>query len=153
MNQAEKLQISGAVSIRGYNASGEEVLAIDKQNLVVTTGKQRMAQLLATGNGDLLVDGIAFGTGAGAPTLSDNIGSILDPFQKAMGTTPTYPAANSVQFPWTLEFSEYNGNTIREIGLLSGLGSGDDALFSRIVTEPIAKNSGLRLVGTWTITF
>lgn len=150
MNDA--LNIKGEVSIRGYNSQGEQVLAIDKNNLVVTTGKQRMASLLATGNADYLIDGIIFGTGAAAPALTDTHSSIVNPFQKEIGLA-SYPTANSVQFAWSLEFAENNGVTIREIGLVSGLVGGDEALFARIVTDAIAKTSGLRLEGTWKITF
>jgi hypothetical protein len=148
----DNISITGEVSIRGYNADGEQVLALDKNNLVVTAGKQRMAVLLATGNGDYLIDGIIFGTGASAPTLGNTHSGIVNPFQKAIGAA-SYPTANSVQFAWSLEFAEHNGVTIREIGLVSGLGAGDEALFARIVTDAIAKTSGLRLEGSWKITF
>jgi hypothetical protein len=148
----DNISIKGEVSIRGYNAQGEQVLAIDKSNLVVTTGKQRMAALLAAANGDYLIDGIIFGTGAAAPTLGDTYAGITSPFEKAIGLA-SYPTANSVQFAWSLEFAESNGVTIREIGLVSGLGAGSEALFARIVTDAIAKTSGLRLEGSWKITF
>jgi hypothetical protein len=146
------IYIKGEVSLRGYNQDGELVLSVDKKNLVVTTGKQRMAALLATGNIDYIIDGIIFGTSAAAPTLSDTHSGVTDPFQKAVGSI-SYPTANSVKWEWTLEFSESNGITIREIGLVSGVGAGDEALFSRIVTDAIAKTSGLRLEGSWKITF
>jgi hypothetical protein len=148
----DSISINGEVSIRGYNADGEQVLAIDKNNLVVTTGKQRMAALLATANADYPIDGIIFGTGAAAPTLSDTYAGITSPFDKAIGSA-SYPTANSVQFAWSLEFAESNGVTIREIGLVSGFYPDDKALFARIVTDAIAKTSGLRLEGTWKITF
>lgn len=148
----DNISIKGEVSIRGYNADGELVYSLNKSNLVVTTGKQRMAALLATANPDYLVDGIIFGTGAAAPTLSDNYAGITSPFEKAIGLA-SYPTANSVQFAWSLEFAENNGVTIREIGLVSGFAPDDKALFARIVTDAIAKTSGLRLEGTWKITF
>lgn len=147
---AEHIKIKGQVSIRGYNESGQQVLSIDKENLVVTTGKERMARLLATGNSDFVLDSIGFGTGAAAPTLADV--ALTAQFSKTIGAA-SYPTANSVKFDWSLEFAEYNGNTIRELGLLTGVGAGDEKLFSRIVTDPIAKTSGLRLEGSWTITF
>lgn len=148
----DSLDIKGEVSIRGYNADGEMVLSVDKKNLVVTTGKQRMAALLATGNSDDLVDGIIFGTVSAAPTLSDVYSGIGSPFEKGLGTI-SYPAANSVKWEWSLEFAEANGREIREIGLVSGVGAGAQALFSRIVTDSIVKTSGLRLEGSWKITF
>ncbi len=146
----DELKITGEVSIRGYNEQGEQVIAIDKSNLVVTAGKQRMAALLATGNHDYLIDGIGFGTGAASPTLSDT--ALTGSFVKDIGDN-SFPTANSVMFDWALEFAEFNGNTIREIGLFSGVAASEDALFARIVTDPIAKTSGLRLEGTWKITF
>jgi hypothetical protein len=144
------LKITGEVSIRGYNEQGEQVLAIDKSNLVVTAGKQRMAALLATGNADYLIDGIGFGTGASSPTLSDT--GLTSALIKDIGDS-SFPTANSVMFDWALEFAEYNGNTIREIGLFSGVAATEEQLFARIVTDAIAKTSGLRLEGTWKITF
>lgn len=146
----DSLEIKGDVSIRGYNPQGELVYSLDKHNLVVTTGKSRMGELLATGNSDFVLDAIGFGTGAASPTLSDT--TLTELFTKDIGLA-TYPTANSVQFAWSLEFAEFNGKTIREIGLFTGLGAGDEKLFSRIVTDAIAKTSGLRLEGTWKITF
>ena len=146
------IDIKGEVSIRGYNADGEMVLSVDKKNLVVTTGKQRMAALLAIANPDFIIDGIVFGTGAAAPALTDTFAGITLPFVKALGSS-SYPTANSVKWDWSLELAENNGVTIREIGLVSGRAAGDEALFSRIVTDAIAKTSGLRLEGSWKITF
>lgn len=148
----DSLNLQGEVSIKGFNPAGEQVLSIEKKNLIVTTGKQRMAVLLAAGNTDFKVDGIIFGSGAAAPALTDTHSSIVNPFQKDLGAA-SYPTANSVQFAWSLEFAENNGQTIREIGLVSGLLAGDEALFSRIVTDAISKTSGLRLEGSWKITF
>jgi hypothetical protein len=146
----DTIKLTGEVSIRGYNEAGEQVLAIDKSNLVVTAGKDRMAKLLGAGTAGFKIDGIGFGTGAAAPTLSDT--ALTSPFKKGLGAV-SYPTANSVQFAWTLDFAEFNGNTIRELGLLSGYVATTEALFARIITDAIAKTSGLRLEGSWKITF
>ncbi len=149
MKAQDTIQIQGDVTIRGFDTEGREVLCIDKKNLVVTAGKGVMATLLRLGTSSLIINGIAFGTSSVAPTLADT--ALTGAFTKAIGTSSN-PTTNSVQWAWSLEYAENNGMNIREIGLISDR-TGAGTLFSRIVTDSIVKTSGLRLEGTWKITF
>ena len=149
--ETDHIGMRGDVSIRGYNERGELVYEFDKQNLVVTGGKTVMAILLAYGSSDRIINGIGFGTGSAAPALTDT--GLTGSFTKPIGAV-SFPSPNSVKWDWVLDFSEFNGNTLRELGLFSDLPSVvDTALFARIVTSPIAKTSTLRLEGSWKITF
>lgn len=144
----DDITIKGAVSIRGYDIQGREVLAIDKDNLVVTTGKGVLANMLRLG-GSSVVNGIAFGTSSVAPALGDT--SISGAFSKAISGSSN-PATNQVQFNWALEYAENNGMNIRELGLIVDR-TGANTLFARIVTDSIVKTNTLRLEGSWKITF
>ena len=148
--ETDHIGMRGDVSIRGYNERGELVYEFDKQNLVVTGGKAVMANLLANGNPDLIIDGIGFGTDSAAPALTDT--GLTGSFEKPIGAV-SFPSPNSVKWDWVLDFSEFNGNTLRELGLYSGEIAGNEVLFARVVTSPIAKTSTLRLEGSWKITF
>jgi hypothetical protein len=149
--KSEHIEMRGDVSVRGYNERGELVYEFDKQNLVVTGGKSVMANLLAYANSDFVIDGIGFGTGSAAPALTDT--GLTGSFTKPLGAV-SFPSPNSVKWEWVLDFSEFNGNTLRELGLYSGFTSPDPAtLFARIVTSPTVKTSTLRLEGSWKITF
>jgi hypothetical protein len=148
--ETDHIGMRGDVSIRGYNERGELVYEFDKQNLVVTGGKSVMANLLAYGDADRIIDGIGFGTGSAAPALTDT--GLTGSFEKTLFAV-SFPSPNSVKWEWDLDFSEFNGNTLRELGLYSGEQAGIEVLFARIVTSPIVKTSTLRLEGSWKITF
>jgi hypothetical protein len=150
--ETDHIGMRGDVSVRGYNERGELVYEFDKQNLVLTRGKAVMANLLAYGDADRIIDGIGFGTDSAAPALTDQVlaGSFTKPIKEG---AVSFPSLNSVKWEWDLDFSEFNGNTLRELGLYSGVRAGIEVLFARIVTSPIAKTSTLRLEGSWKITF
>jgi hypothetical protein len=82
----------GDVSVRGYNERGELVYEFDKQNLVVTGGKAVMANLLAYGDVDRLIDQIGFGTSSAAPALTDQV--LTGSFTKPIGAV-SFPSPNS----------------------------------------------------------
>lgn len=145
----DDITIKGEVSIRGYNEQGEQVLAIDKNNLVVTVGKGVLAAVLRLGTTTQVVNGIAFGTRADAPVLGDT--AITGAFTKSI-VSSSNPVVNQAQFNWALEYAENNGMTIRELGLIVDR-TGTNTLFSRITTAAIIKTSSLRLEGSWKITF
>ena len=145
----DEMAIKGEVSIRGYNERGELVLEKDIRNLVVNVGKGVLATMLRLGSTTQIVNGIAFGTGAATPTLADT--ALTGAFAKTINSSSN-PTVNSAQFNWALEYNENNGMMIREFGLIIDR-TGSNTLFSRIVSEPIAKTASLRLEGTWKITF
>jgi len=140
----DTIQVKGTVHLKVYK-SGELIEDTVQNNLVVNVGKQSLARLLGSGDITKRVINIGFGTAstpaAGSQTgLENNFSKVLDGV--------TY-AGTSASFQFTLGESENNGVTIREFGLISA----DNTLFSRIVRNPIAKTSDIRLEGVWSITF
>jgi len=146
----DSIGLKGEFELHAYDKEGNVVHHIKKNNLVVTTGKQNAALLLA-GGGGFAIDGIVFGSTGTAPVLGNTYADMTDKFLKAVGAI-TYPTTNTMQFAWTLEYSENNGATIREFGLVSDR-TGTPVLFSRIASDAISKTNIVRLSGTWKITF
>lgn len=114
-------------------------------NLVVTVGKEIVAQLLGGSASGAAITKIQAGTDTTAPALSDT--AITNPFTKAIGAV-SYPSINEVQFDWILNANEANGMTISEFGLLSN----NNVLFARKTRTPIQKVSPMVIVGAWKIT-
>lgn len=119
----------------------------DGKNLIVNGAKTQLAHLLGGDTTGRPITKIGFGTNGAAPNVNNT--ALTGAFVKAV-STPTYPAANQVRFPFTLLTSEANGISIIEFGLLST----DDTLFSRRVrTTAIVKDNTISFSGTWTISF
>lgn len=145
----EEIKVTGQVSIKGYDEHGNEVLTVDKNNLVVNVGKGVLVTMLRSGSSTLLANGVGFGTNGATPTLADT--ALTAGFVKAISSN-TSPQPNQAQFNWALEYGENNGMTIRELGLICDR-LGAAVLFARLTTDPIVKTSSLRLEGSWRITF
>ncbi len=115
-------------------------------NLIVNNGRTAITRLLGGDAANRSLTKISFGTNNTAPTATDT--AITSPFTKSLGTV-SYPSISSVKYEWTLEANEANGKAITEFGLLCN----DNTLFARKTREAINKNSDIRLVGSWEITF
>lgn len=143
----DSINIKGYVGISVYDAkTGELLKSVHCKNLVVTIGRESLAHLIAGDVSNNSVTKIGFGVNGTATALSDS--ALTSSFVKSIGAV-TYPSAGIVKWDWTLEDNEYNGNTIKEIGLITT----GNTLFSRITRAGIVKTSDIRLVGTWQITF
>lgn len=129
--------------------NGVAVEDIEETNLIVMTGRTRLAHLLA-GNGSIgPVTRIAFGTSGVPPALSDT--GIANAYPKNISGV-SFPHPGHVEFSWGLGTAEANGMAILEFGLQCA----DGALFSRRIREsgrPINKESDISLEGKWTIIF
>lgn len=141
----------GIFTLKVFSDTGEPLDFFQDENLVTTTGREGLAQMLA---GDVaLVDGPkniqsgAFGTNPAAATLLD--AALSDAVLKEL-TAIDYPTQNSVMFSFSLELTEGNGLAIQEFGLITG----DGSLFARKVRETaINKTSVIRLEVDWQIIF
>jgi len=149
--------IKGVLSYKVYrNVDGEKLLIdeYESQNLIVDTGREQMARLLAGEFGQRHITKIGFGTNNAAATVQDT--SLTGAFVKAIDEFD-YPKVGHVRFKFTLNESEANGMKIIEFGLFCN----DGVLFARRrrekengdVSDPIAKESDISLEGTWTIEF
>lgn len=145
MNLTEKGSVRGNVHIKifqGRNLIDE----IKAHNLVVNAGRNAAAGLLGNGTPTKYITQVAFGTDGTDPSSLDT--AITAAFNKAIAST-SYPSTGVVQFDWTLELTEDNGVTIKEIGLLCS----DGTLFARKTGMNIIKDNTIRLEGSWTIIF
>lgn len=149
MRRAKKLQLASreAFGVAGrltiFNARTGEVL-VDKDNLVVTAGKNVLRNALYSGATATLTD-ISVGTGSTIPGVTDTA-LVAEVFKKAL-TSRSTPAETKIVVDMYLASSEANGNTLTEAGLWAGA-----TFFARVTHTGIAKNAGLELTYRWEIT-
>lgn len=141
-NTEETIQVSGSTEHRIYDADGRLVSSFEEHNVVVNLAKALIANLLAGGSTDKITK-IGFGTNGTAAVATDTTltGSTVK-------NVDSYTAdATGVTFYWSLSTSELNGMTIQERGLVTAAGT----LFARKAHDPIVKNSGMSIQGSWRI--
>jgi hypothetical protein len=145
--------MQNSISIKGKLRTkvfqNDQLIADDESdNLVVDQGLLAMAKLM--GGDDPAVGKpaakVQVGTSATAPAAGDT--TITAAFTKVISAV-SYPTPKSVRFDSTIQTSEANGMTIQEYGLCNT----DDVLYARIVKSPVVKNSSIRIVCEWTLTF
>ena len=143
----DTMNIKGVFTLSIIDAKTGELLEkyVDN-NLVVNGGRTAVTRLLGGDVANRSITKISFGTNGTAPASTDS--AITGAFTKALGAV-SYPTINSVRWAWTLEDNEGNGIGIREYGLVCD----NDLLFARKTREIINKNSSIRLVGTWEVSF
>ena len=117
----------------------------ENHNLIVTSGRQRMAELL-TGISSSYITHIGVGTGTDAADISDTglIDQVLIPISSAT-------AENKIaHFNFLIGTDAANGLQITEFGLFAG----DGTMFShRVRTGAISKESDIEIEGYWEIRF
>lgn len=143
----DKLNIKGIFSLQIIDvATGKVMEEYQDKNLVVNTGRTAVTKLLGGDVVNRSITKIGFGINGTAPAPGDL--TLTNTFTKALGAV-SYPTISSVRWEWTLEANEGNGLAIAEMGLLCN----NNDLFARKTREVINKNSSIRLVGTWEISF
>lgn len=141
----DKLKITGRVKIEALYGDRAEVL-YEGDNAVVNTGRQILVTLLASGDGDAVIDRVGWGVGT-APVVPTDEGLTSPVFSNIQSYTN--PAFNQVRFVSVLDNTQGNGTTISELGLFAV----DDTLFARFLpASPVAKTNAISLRATWTIT-
>lgn len=142
MKDANK--IKGIFSLKVFK--GEELIEdYTENNLVVATGRSKVAAMIGGEVTDKFVSSVEVGTNGTAPSSSDT--AITAPF--SVPVSVSYPAPGEVQFDWVLGSTQNNGVTIAEYGLVCE----DGTLFARKTRATIAKDSSIRLEGTWKVIF
>ena len=124
-----KIKIQDHITIsRIDNSTGKVLSKIDLHNLVVNTGKVRVAQLLAGLNSNFF-EYIAIGEGAsggtGDPTVND---TELEAEVAREIATITEPEAKKVKWSKIFSFSSGEVYDITEAGIFDGAGSGTTML-------------------------
>lgn len=144
----DQLSIKGVFHCKVIDvATGNVLEDYTDNNLVVNSGRTAVTRLLGGDVVNRSITQLAVGTNPAAPAATDSA-PLTGEFKKALGTV-TYPTISSVRYDWTLEDTEANGMGIREFGLQTA----GNVLFARKTREVINKNSSIRLVGYWEITF
>lgn len=126
---------------------GVLIETVEECNLIVDNSKQIHAKLLGGSVLNQSITQFAVGTNGVAPVGGNT--AITTPFAKTVDAI-SYPAANQVQFNFSLAIGEANGMAILEFGLLTAGG----VLYARRVRSvALNKDVDLSLAGTWTISF
>ena len=141
-----KVGPKGRVAVRIYDADGALIEIYKGDNLVVASGREACAILAGSGDTDKIVTEIQFGTDDTPTNMSDT--GVTSGFPKAFDSV-TYPTAGTVRYVGSLETSENNGVTVKEVGLFCA----DGTLFARYVIGSIAKTAAIRIEITWDVTF
>lgn len=125
--------------------SGKVVDSYDNHNLIVTSGRQRMAELL-TGITNSCITHIGVGTGTAAAEISDTglQNQVLVPINS------TFAENKVARFNFMIDTETANGMQITEFGLFAG----DGTMFShRVRNGAIAKENDVEIEGYWEIRF
>jgi len=141
-------RVKGRLRVRVLDAATGEQLGPthDVPNLVVDAGRELMAIL-----GVAALSHVAVGTSNVAADPADVL-PLVDQFLKPLADKTQAEQAVTCEFEVAAD--EYNGNTVREFGLVYRPQAGPDRLFARrVFAEGFSKTADVRLVGTWTITF
>jgi hypothetical protein len=136
----------GRVAVRVYDSDGALIELVKGSNLVVAGGREACAILAGSGDTDKIVDEIQFGTSDTATNISDT--AVTGGYAKSFDSV-AYPTAGTVRYVGSLETSENNGVTIKEVGLFCA----DGTMFARYVIGSIAKTAAIRIEVTWDVTF
>lgn len=124
---------------------GVSVKQIDDHNLVVDSGRVRLAQLAAGTSTDYITQ-IGLGSGSAAETAED---TQLEE-QQLFPLTGASVDGRDARFDFQIDNSQANGLAIREFGLFCR----DDVMFSHRVRDGvIEKAADIQLKGYWILHF
>lgn len=133
-----------------------KVLSTENYNLTVNNSSRVLARLVGMQGtySNSAITQIGFGTAnAAASSTATNLGGTV--YRKAISSvTYSSGAPYDVQFNFTLEEDEFNGNDIWQFGLFTG----DNVLFSMLSRNPskgnaIEKDDEVVIVGYWKLEF
>lgn len=142
----DKINPTGRVRTQIYNRAGELIHDETGSNLVVTVGREALAELIVSAPSNLIVDRMSFGENGAAPALSNT--GIYHATDKIVDSATT--VGTTTTFVGTLDYGDAIGDTIKEYGLKCNNGS----LFARYTWGGQVDKTALnRIVVTWSITF
>jgi hypothetical protein len=145
MNHHDTGCISGRLQLQVHR-EGCETEVFEGQNMIVDLGLDSIAAILG-GTANKTISTFQCGSGTANPAAGDTaLGTSL--FTKVVSSI-AYPGLGQVAFTFSLESAEGNGNSYTEWGLFTA----DGDLFSRKTSVSIAKDTTIRIVGVWTLTF
>lgn len=150
-NMETKLVLKGEAIIERREKFTGKVLEREKvHNLIVNTGKERVAKLIGNTESSLSAFGyIAIGTGSTAPNASDT--SLETEVTRASGS-PSYEASYKCIFEKTFEFGSGESYSITEAGVSDGASETGSTLLDRFTFSAKAVDADTDLYVKITIT-
>lgn len=142
MDKENNIKVSGVTEHRIYDKEGNLIDSFVDNNVVVTIGRLLVAKLIAGDSTDKVTK-IGFGTN-GTPA-QDSDSSLTSPTVKNVDAFTA--DETGVTFYWSLDYSEGNGVSIQERGLIT-LGN---SLFARKSHAAVVKTADIRIEGSWRI--
>lgn len=137
--------LRGRLELWVVNGAGQVLDHWIRPNLVVNTGRAFLAGEIAT-----RINRFGIGTNGSAAEPGD----VAPLEEQVLGefTAVEFPDPRSVTFRFTVGTAVFNGQTIREFGLLA-VEDGQQILFARKGGFEIPKTNQVQVLGAWTITF
>lgn len=151
MNTETMLPIKGIVTTTILCGKTGRILQQDTiNNLVVNVGAEMLLDLITGTTANNSITQIGFGTGSAATAATDT--ALTGQYLRASGAVTT-PTAKQRKITSTLGTSEFNGNTIQEMGLF-GPAAGGSKMFSRVLRPGgIVKTSAIAVQVDWTLIY
>jgi len=151
MKFKEKQRLKGHVKIFLINKkTGEERLVVDKDNLIVTTGKTLVRNLLSGDSSDNLT-GFAFGTGTTTPAAGDTDLENAVPYSgtnkyKAFQSYTHDSDTKTTYIGWFASTEPVTQPVdLTEVGLFTSTGTNGGIMYCRTTFDAISKTSSLEL--------
>lgn len=144
--QRDPVEISCNVLIEVQEAATGRLLSRQTVHNLVTLAGRNLIRDLLCGDSTSILDYFAVGTDGTAPA-SGNTALGTEVFRDA--TTKSVPSAGKLQLQFYLPSTAANGNTLREVGILTASSGG--TLFARAVYAAIEKTASIAVTFTWDI--
>ena len=142
----DKINPKGSVRTQIYNLAGELIHDETGSNLVVTLGREALAELIISAPSNFVIEKMSFGENGAAPVLGNT--SIFHATDKTVDSATA--VGSTATFVGTLDYGDAIGDTIKEFGLKCAGGT----LFARYTWGGAVDKTALnRIVVTWSITF
>jgi hypothetical protein len=143
MNLNSSVKITGSLSIKKFNSNKELVEEVNVPNLIVTTGKQHIANRLMS-NSPVIMSHMAIGTTSDAPLNANT--ALLSEIQRSELLSTELSAANVV---YTASFGIGYTGSIVEAGIFNDDITG--TMLCRTTFPPIAKSLTDTISIKWTV--
>jgi hypothetical protein len=141
---SDGVSLKGRLTIRIENVDTNEIKTINKENLVILSGRNLIRDFLF---GDTVtgLSHMALGTDTSDPTVTPGITEV---FRKVF--TSKVKADGKLTVDMYLSSQEANGHTISSAALFCNSGQ---TQYNKVIFDGISKNSSLAITFTWELLF
>jgi hypothetical protein len=148
-NHADVLHITGHVRVELFDQWGDLVAERDVTNLVVTRGKQHIADQLSSAPNDAAMGWMAVGTGSTAPAAGDTLlGAEID--RNALTSRTDSGAVITYVGDWAA--GDATNAAIAEAGIFGVVTANTGPMLARATFTAINKGASDTLKITWNVT-